>query len=363
MKIIKKILIWFIIFLFPYLAFADNYILYYWNGCSHCAKVEKYINQNSINNITQKEIYFDSTNRKEFLLITEELWVKQKDVWVPFFYIVKDNWEKEYLIGDMSIISFLSNIKKGEIINTEISNTNNLDKNKKDYNPWKFFLILLPAALSDSINPCAFAVILILLWSVLARFGSRKKVILTWIMFSSAIFISYLFMGLGLYNFLWNLNTTFYFKLWVWILWIVIWLANLKDFFWYWKGFIMEVPIAWRPRMKKFLKKVTSPFGWFIIWLIVSLFLLPCTSWPYLTVLGYLSTEDSILKTWGYIYLIVYNIIFILPMIIITFLISFWYVSIWTIMEFKEDKKEMIHLIVWILMLILWIYVIGDSLY
>jgi len=46
--------------------------------------------------------------------------------------------------------------KKESISETE-------ENTKTKLNPWKFLLILLPAALSDSINPCAFAVILILL--------------------------------------------------------------------------------------------------------------------------------------------------------------------------------------------------------
>jgi cytochrome c biogenesis protein CcdA len=221
---------------------------------------------------------------------------------------------------------------------------------------------LLPAALSDSINPCAFAVILILLWAVLSRFKSRRKVILTGLSFSLAIFLSYLLMWLWLYNILWNIESTFYFKLWVWILWIIIWLANLKDVFWYWKGFVMEVPFSWRPKMKKLIKKATSPAWWFIIWLIVSLFLLPCTSGPYLTVLWYLATENNSIQLWWYIYLIIYNIIFVLPMIIITIMISFWYIWIATLMEIKEEKTELIHLIVWILMLWLGSYVIWDSL-
>lgn len=40
---------------------------------------------------------------------------------------------------------------------------------------------------------------------------------------------------------------------------ILIGLANLKDFFWYGEGFIMEVPLAWRPRMMKIIQAVVSP--------------------------------------------------------------------------------------------------------
>jgi cytochrome c biogenesis protein CcdA len=47
----------------------------------------------------------------------------------------------------------------------------------------------------------------------------------------------------------------------------------------------MEVPLAWRPAMHKIIKKATSPIGAFIVGFVVSLFLLPCTSGPYITIL------------------------------------------------------------------------------
>ena len=55
-----------------------------------------------------------------------------------------------------------------------------------------FFGVMLPAALSDSINPCAFAVMLLLLSSILTKHKSKKKTILACGMFSLAVFLTYL---------------------------------------------------------------------------------------------------------------------------------------------------------------------------
>ncbi len=360
----KKILlvIFSILLLFPALVNADNYIFYYGQWCSHCAKVEKYMNDNGVE-IEEKEVFSNPQNGAEFLKKMEELWVKTEDVWVPVLYIEKDNWEKLQLSWDAPIISFFEKNKDNEDLfkkTKEITSTE--EKTELNFDPLKFLFILIPAALSDSINPCAFAVILILLWAVLSKFRSKRKVILTWLSFSLAIFLSYLLMWLWFYNVLWTFNSTSYFKLWVWILWVIIWLANLKDVFWYGKWFVMEVPFSWRPAMKGLIKKATSPIWGFFIWLIVSLFLLPCTSWPYITVLWYLSTENALVQSWGIAFLVLYNVIFVLPMVVITFAISLWYVWVDTLMEIKEEKNELIHLVVWILMLWLGIYVIWDSL-
>jgi hypothetical protein len=41
-----------------------------------------------------------------------------------------------------------------------------------------FFAIMLPAALADSINPCAFAVMLLLLTTILSKTQDKKKALL-----------------------------------------------------------------------------------------------------------------------------------------------------------------------------------------
>ena len=220
-----------------------------------------------------------------------------------------------------------------------------------------FFLILVPAAIWDSINPCEFAIMFILLQTVLRNQTSRGRVILVGLSFILSIFLSYFLMWLWLYTALTSISwATETLKIIAWILWIVIWLANLKDYFWYWKYFKMEVPNSWRPKMRK----ITSPIWAFWIWILISLFLLPCTSGPYITIIGLLSSESEQINLWWYIYLLVYNIIFIIPMFIIMYLVAFGVKDIAELKEMKELNVEKMHLVTWIIMLALWIYVLYD---
>ena len=224
-----------------------------------------------------------------------------------------------------------------------------------------FFLILVPAAIWDSINPCEFAIMFILLQTVLRNQKSRGRVILVGLSFILSIFLSYFLMWLWLYTALTSISwATETLKIIAWILWIVIWLANLKDYFWYWKYFKMEVPNSWRPKMRKIIKWITSPIWAFWIWILISLFLLPCTSGPYITIIGLLSSESEQINLWWYIYLLVYNIIFIIPMFIIMYLVAFGVKDIAELKEMKELNVEKMHLVTWIIMLALWIYVLYD---
>ena len=371
-------------------SFAQEYFYFHGNGCSHCAKVEKFFNENDLvskYNIKELEIYFNRNNLKTFLDYIEKLWIDPNKAWVPFLVIDSEN-ECDYVAGDKKIIWFFQekliqdstkvcegwedcphfdcndencpHLNCGEIDEKDISW--GISSEKWDFtSKWsrrRFFGIMLPAAFADSINPCAFAVMLLLLSSILTKTKSKRKAIISGFVFALSVFLSYFAMGLGLFSALATATNTFVIKIIVWILWILVWLANLKDFFWYGKWFIMEVPLAWRPKMQKVIKWAVSPLWVFVVWFLVSLFLLPCTSGPYFTILWYLASESKNLHTRWYIYLIVYNIIFILPMILIALLVWLWFKSAEELAELKSKNAKLIHLIVWLLMLGLWIYVL-----
>ncbi|MBO4203415.1 hypothetical protein J5893_01085 [bacterium] len=50
---------------------------------------------------------------------------------------------------------------------------------------------MAPAALADSINPCAFAVMLLLLTTILTKTEDKKKTLLAGLLFSLAVFLTY----------------------------------------------------------------------------------------------------------------------------------------------------------------------------
>lgn len=224
----------------------------------------------------------------------------------------------------------------------------------------QFLLILLPAALADSINPCAFAILFVILGSILSQTGSYKKVFLTGLSFSISIFISYYLMWVGLYKAFSFANQGLYLQLGAAIIAICIGLANIKDYFWFGKFFTMEMPERFKISSRSWLKKIHSPGGAFVIGILISLFLLPCTWGPYLTILSYLASESSSINMMGYIYLLIYNLIFITPFLLITTFISLGSADISILKEYREMYKQEIHLAVWILMLGLGLFILWD---
>ncbi len=342
---------------------AQEYILFYGNGCPHCAKVEQYIKDNTLTqqfDLTQKEVFFNKKNLDEFNGYLQKHALTYDKIGVPFLII--NSWtDCDYINGDTNIIEYfswkLAQITAATCKDTALSG--DLQPIEKSFKQrLAFFWVMLPAAISDSINPCAFAVMLLLLSTILTRHKSRKKTLLAWGLFALAVFLTYLAMGVGLFSALATSNNTFILKLVVGILWIVVWLANLKDYFRYGKWFVMEVPFSRRPKMMSLIENVSSPWWAFFVGVLVSLFLLPCSSGPYFTILWFMSSQSKDLNLRGYIYLIVYNLIFVLPMMAIAVMVAFWYASVDKIAKIKHEKTKLIHLIVWVLMLGLGAYVL-----
>ncbi len=359
--IIFKFLSFFTLFFliaFPNFAKADTKnILFYGEGCPHCKKVEDFIKKNQLNEkITSKEVYHNPQNANEFNQICEKENISLMNRGVPFLYTEND----ECIIGDKEIISYLKNLNKqnkkseNNTLKTSAKNKKNT-KSSKNLNKIDLAMIV-GAALTDAINPCAFAVLIILISTILIN-GNKKKALKAGLLFSLSIFISYFLMGLGVYS----LSTSFagakFFTKTIAVLAILIGLFNLKDYFWYGKFFIMEVPLSWRPKLKKTIQSVTGPIGAFIIGFLVSLFLLPCTSGPYIVIIGMLSKKALYSKAVAL--LLFYNFIFILPMILIS-VASYFGLNIEKAEKLRQKKLKLLHLIAGLIMLIMGLYLLFN---
>lgn len=370
------------------------YIYYYGQTCGYCKKVEEYLKESWVDQritIIPKEItlQINAANREECLTTAEELWIPLSQVGTPFVVVNEPNGNRYGLIGADEVLNHFKELEQqikqlqqetqqgfqhwpqqGIVVSwtetilpwteTEITSWTPTEQPETSLSKrLSFFAIMAPAALADSINPCAFAVMLLLLTTILSKSQDKKKALKAWLLFSLAVFLTYFLLWMGVLQLLGNFESLFRLKRIVGILGLFVAFANLKDYFRYGKGFVMEIPLSWRPTMQKIIKKVVSPFGAFVIGVIVSLFLLPCSSGPYLTILGYLSAESQTLNLRGYTYLTVYNLIFVLPMIAIALLIGLGYSTAERIGKFKNKNTKLIHLIVGLLMLGLSIYVIG----
>ena len=210
-------------------------------------------------------------------------------------------------------------------------------------------LAVITAAAVDSINPCEFAVLVILLSGVLAS-GERKKALKIGLAFVFTVFVMYLLMGFGIFSIRMASGLTYYFYKAIGIFALIIGALNVKDYFWEdAKGVWSSVPNSLRPKIQRLLDNVTSIPGAVFSGFVVSLFLLPCTSGPYIVVLGLLSYATT--RFWATVLLLLYNLIFILPMIGIVLAICFGLTSTAKAAHWRHRRMGLLHLIAGITMI------------
>jgi len=216
---------------------------------------------------------------------------------------------------------------------------------------------LVSLALVDAINPCALAVMAMVLFSLLLRDPNNKKnVLLGGLMFTLAVFILYFIYGFIIVQFFKHLIPetgiiSFYVFRGFGLLAIILGLLNIRGYVRYQPGqFATEMPLSMRPRVKLLIKKITSPWGAFFVGIFVTLFLLPCTIGPYFIFSGIISGLDTAHTA---LLLLAYNLIFIIPMIAITLLIYFGVSSVNKVSGWKEKHIRQLHLVEGLILLVL----------
>jgi cytochrome c biogenesis protein CcdA len=213
---------------------------------------------------------------------------------------------------------------------------------------------VIGAAALDSVNPCDFAVLVLLLGTLLV-IGKRGKVIGAGLAFTAGIFISYYLLGFVVYTVLGvTVGTRGFREPFIYAvsaLAILIGLWEMKDLLWYGKWFSIEVPERWKPRLKAATASVITIPGAFLVGVLDSLFLAPCTSGPYLAILSLLSQTTE--RLYGAMLLLVYNLIFVLPMIAITLMVHFGVTTTARAERWRQAKLTKLHFVTGLVMVAL----------
>ncbi|NPA76814.1 MAG: hypothetical protein GXN93_03610 [Candidatus Diapherotrites archaeon] len=201
-------------------------------------------------------------------------------------------------------------------------------------------------ALVDSVNPCTIAVMALLLSAVLITKG-RKDAILAGILFTATIYIMYLLYGLGILTVIYALGLGAILRVVLKVLLAIMIVAEFAAVVHYSPGFrSMEMPMKFRPVAKKIIKSAENPWMAIPVAALCSVLLLPCSSGPYLSAILLLA-NTNVEKL---LYLLYYNLLFVLPMIGIVLLIG-WGTKPEKVMEWRNKHIRTLHLIAGVLLL------------
>ncbi len=358
MKKIVLFSIMFFLLLSSGLVLAEEKCVYvfYGQGCPHCGEViehTEYLKEQYPDlQVEYFEVYLNSTNLGLLTQYFDAFNIPEMSRGVPIVLV-----DDVYYLGDKPVIDNLEN-KLTEYDNLDCPS---LEDRTTIVSPELTLPKVVSLAVVDAINPCALAVLTLMLVAILTyNPKKRKNILFAGLAFTVSVFVMYMFYGLVIIHFFHIMNALTSVRQMLYTMLgfvaIILGLLNVKDFIKYTPGSLgTEMPIFLRPRVKKLISGVTSPRGAFTVGLFVTLFLLPCTIGPYVIVGGILSAFD-IIQTIPW--LLLYNVIFVLPMLTITAIVYLGMAHVEDVSKWKEDNIRQLHLISGAIMFLLGIAIV-----
>lgn len=183
----------------------------------------------------------------------------------------------------------------------------------RTYTGWMPTLIGI-AALVDSVNPCAFSVLFLSITFLFGLGRSRREIVIMGLTYIFGIFATYVLIGLGVLKVLTLFNIPHLMSLLGAIAIMTFGSVGLINEFFPNFPIKLKIPKFAYGNIARLMEKATLPAA-LLLGFAVGLFEFPCTGGPYLFVLGLLHDQNNYLK--GVMYLLFYNFIFVLPLIII----------------------------------------------
>ena len=343
-------------------------------GCPHCAKADPFVLEELPKEypnlrIIEYEIYQETVNAP---LLYEYDGIYESGLGIPLVIFDQEN----FIVGDTPILKNLRSMldrgnKSCPLIDGSLVEFDKLDLSTLPGKPkiWTQDIkglspkelqgseaqeteLTLPKVLSlaavDAVNPCALAVLTLMLIAIVTyNPKKRKNLLLAGLAFTLSVFVMYLFYGLVIIRFFQLIKVLTNIRLWLYkilgLVAIILGILNVKDFFSYKPGSLgTEMPMALRPKVKKIISGVTSPKGAFGVGAFVTVFLLPCTIGPYV-ICGGILCPLSLIEALPW--LLLYNLIFILPMMLITTACYIGFTTVENVSGWKEKNIKYLHLI------------------
>ncbi len=208
------------------------------------------------------------------------------------------------------------------------------EKLKKRFKSFSF-LGIVAAGLVDGVNPCAIATIIFLISFLAAKKRSRREILMVGLSFTTAVFFTYLLLGMGAFKAMGFLSKYRWISLA--IRWSAVALAGIvglysfRDAFMYRKSgksqdIKLQLPMAIKQRIHSVIRDNLTgsqlALGAAVTGFLVTLLEAVCTGQVYLPTIV-LMTKQQGTRITGWMYLVLYNVLFVMPLLLIMLLSYF----------------------------------------
>lgn len=209
--------------------------------------------------------------------------------------------------------------------------------------------LVIVSSLVDSINPCAFSILIVSIIFLFSLGKTRENILKLGLAYIFGIFLVYLLIGLGIAQVLHIFNVPHFMSKLGAALLVLFGLINILETLFPKFPVRFAIPHSVHGRMNELAKRVSLP-AMVALGALVGLCEFPCTGGPYLTVIGLLHDAETYWRGAGF--LILYNFIFILPLVIIL-LLSNNQMVVGKIQAFQKQNKGYEKIIAGLAMIIL----------
>lgn len=219
-------------------------------------------------------------------------------------------------------------------------------------NPTSFTTMLPLVAITgflDGIHPCAIAILIFFIAFLLTLHRSLKKIFVLGLVYIFVIFLTYLVIGVGLLSGMMLFGRHHFFAELGSVLLIILGAINLKDYFFPQFKFGMRLPRISSEKIKDYLQKATLPTV-IVAAFLVGLCSVPCSGGIYAAITALLASRTTFLT--GFLYLLLYNLMFVMPLIILLALAANPYILV-KFGEWQQKHKRSQRLVMGLFMIIL----------
>lgn len=170
----------------------------------------------------------------------------------------------------------------------------------------------------DGIHPCAIAILIFFIAFLVMLQRSLKNILMLGLVYVFVIYLTYLAVGVGLLSGIMIFGQHHFFaKLGSWLL-IFLGLISIKDYFWPdSKINLLKFPTPSKQKIKDLLQKATLPTV-IVAAFLVGLCSIPCSGGIYAAITALLASKTTFFT--GFLYLLLYNLMFVMPLIILLIL-------------------------------------------
>jgi len=311
---------------------------FYSAACHQCVQVRPLVDDLAEAyqqvHVRYREVYFNDTNRVLFQETVERYGLEKRTIPLLTIGATAMAGEEEIRSGLEDYLSWPGGVtldrletgqsllnRSGGGLNQVLTEGNEIDSgHTASFSSHEMTLTAVVAAAAvDSINPCAFAVLAILL-AYLTSLSDRKRMLQVGVAYIVTVFVVYLISGLGVLITVQALGITGVVFFLAGIIAVAAGLLQMGEAFMNRDAFTLSIPLSAKTTMGRYLRRVTIPSA-IVLGGLVSMFELPCTGGIYLSILGLLG--DRMTFSEGLPYLILYNCVFVMPLALIFLIVSF----------------------------------------